>query len=120
MSGVKTIAYVSGSKFPSGGLCTAGYATSNNKAQSLMTKIDLHLNICDNQATSLQYNLLAKQLPSMNERIYKAYINTKDFVSYIKQVLPDAKINFVSKNIDQGFTPSVFSLDLPTKGQTRR
>lgn len=119
LSGVKTIAYVSGSKFPSGGLCTAGYATSNSKAQSLMTKIDLHLNICDNQATSLQYNLLAKQLPSMNERIYKAYINTKDFVSYIKQVLPDAKINFVSKELaDQGFTPSVFSLDLPTKGQT--
>jgi len=34
-------------------------------------------------------------------------------------VLPQAKINFVSQELaNQGFTPSVFSLDLPTKGNT--
>jgi hypothetical protein len=34
-------------------------------------------------------------------------------------VLPSAKINFVSEELAaQGFTPSVFSLDLPTKGNT--
>ncbi|MDP4763726.1 MAG: cystathionine beta-synthase, partial [Salibacteraceae bacterium] len=33
--------------------------------------------------------------------------------------LPAAKINFVSEELaQQGFTPSVFSLDLPTKGNT--
>ena len=33
--------------------------------------------------------------------------------------LPEAKINFVSTELAaQGFTPSVFSLDLPTKGST--
>jgi hypothetical protein len=40
-------------------------------------------------------------------------------VRYIHEVLPDAKINFVSDELAaQGFTPSVFSLDLPTKGTT--
>jgi len=33
--------------------------------------------------------------------------------------LPTAKINFVSEELAQlGFTPSVFSLDLPTKGNS--
>ena len=63
--------------------------------------------------------ILAKQLPSMNQRIADAYTNTRDFVSFINKTLPDAKINFVSEALAaQGFTPSVFSLDLPTKGAT--
>ena len=38
-------------------------------------------------------------------------------MEYIKETLPTAKINFVSEALaEQGFTPSVFSLDLPTKG----
>ena len=33
--------------------------------------------------------------------------------------MPTAKINFVSEELaEQGFTPSVFSLDLPTKGNS--
>ena len=37
----------------------------------------------------------------------------------MKEKLPTAKINFVSEELaEQGFTPSVFSLDLPTKGKT--
>lgn len=119
LSTIPSISYASGSKFPSGGLCTAGYCAANNKAESLMQKIALHLDLCDNEATSLQYELLAKQLPSMNERIQGAYENTRDFVSFIKETLPQAKINFVSEELaQQGFTPSVFSLDLPTKGKT--
>lgn len=119
LSSVRTIAYVSGSKFPSGGKCTAGYCTANKKAAELMEKIDLHLQLCDNEATPLQMEILAKQLPSMNQRIEDAYKNTREFVNYIKDVLPDAKINFVSEELaEQGFTPSVFSLDLPTKGNT--
>jgi len=40
-------------------------------------------------------------------------------VNYIHKTLPTAKINFVSEDLaHQGFTPSVFSLDLPTKGNT--
>ena len=55
----------------------------------------------------------------MNQRIADAYTNTRDFVSFINKTLPDAKINFVSEALAaQGFTPSVFSLDLPTKGAT--
>ena len=55
----------------------------------------------------------------MIERIAGAYKNTREFVNYIKEVLPGAKINFVSEELaKQGFTPSVFSLDLPTKGNT--
>ena len=84
-----------------------------------MEKIALHLNICDNEATALQMEFLAKQLPSMNQRIKEAYLNTRAFVSYIQKTLPEAKINFVSEALaSQGFTPSVFSLDLPTKGTT--
>ncbi|MBO3696875.1 PLP-dependent transferase [Roseivirga sp. E12] len=119
LSKVKTIAYVSGSKFPSGGKCTAGYGVANKAAESLMEKVGLHLELCDNEATALQMEILAKQLPSMNQRIDKAYQNTREFVSFIKEHLPKAKINFVSEELAaQGFTPSVFSLDLPTKGDT--
>lgn len=119
LSAVRTIAYVSGSKFPSGGKCTAGYCVANQKAADLMNKIELHLSLCDNEATDLQYEILAKQLPSMNQRIQDAYVNTRDFVNYIQKTLPTAKINFVSEELAaQGFTPSVFSLDLPTKGNT--
>jgi cystathionine beta-lyase/cystathionine gamma-synthase len=119
LSGVPTISYASGSKFPSGGQCTAGYCVANAKAAHLMTQIELHLNLCDNEATSLQYEILARQLPSMNERIAEAYTNTRKMVEFIKATLPAAKINFVSEELaQQGFTPSVFSLDLPTKGGT--
>ncbi len=119
LSNVNTIAYVSGSKFPSGGKCTAGYCTSNKKAERYMEKIALHLKLCDNEATALQQEILATQLPSMNQRIEDAYQNTRAFVDFIKETLPEAKINFVSKELAaKGFTPSVFSLDLPTKGNT--
>ena len=119
LSAVRAISYVSGSKFPSGGKCTAGYCVGNKKTDALMEKIALHLNICDNEATALQMEFLAKQLPSMNQRIKEAYLNTRAFVSYIQKTLPEAKINFVSETLaSQGFTPSVFSLNLPTKGAT--
>jgi len=119
LSTVRTIAYVSGSKFPSGGKCTAGYCVANKKGESLMEKIALHLRLCDNGATHLQLEILAKQMPSMNERIHVAYQNTREFVNFIKKHLPTAKINFVSEELaEKGFTPSVFSLDLPTKGST--
>ena len=119
LSTVRTISYVSGSKFPSGGLCTAGYCVVNKKTEALMEKIEKHLRLCDNEATNLQVEILAKQLPSMNQRIQKAYKNTREFVNFIQDTLPTAKINFVSQELaQQGFTPSVFSLDLPTKGTT--
>ncbi len=119
LSTVRAIAYVSGSKFPSGGKCTAGYCVANKKAAGLMEKITLHQRLCDNNATDLQMEILAKQLPSMNQRIQDAYQNTREFVDFIKATLPEAKINFVSEAIAaQGFTPSVFSLNLPTKGNT--
>ncbi|CAM1344996.1 PLP-dependent aminotransferase family protein [Tenacibaculum amylolyticum] len=119
LASVKTIAYVSGSKFPSGGKCTAGYCTANTKAAPLMDKIALHIQLCDNEATALQLEILAAQMPSMNQRISDAYKNTREFVSFIEENLPHAKINFVSEELaSQGFTPSVFSLDLPTKGAT--
>jgi len=119
LSTIRTISYASGSKFPSGGKCTAGYAVGNLKTVTLMEKIDLHLQLCDNEATLLQMEILAKQLPSMNQRIEDAYKNTRAFVNFIIDTLPTAKINFVSEELAaQGFTPSVFSLDLPTKGNT--
>jgi cystathionine beta-lyase/cystathionine gamma-synthase len=96
LSGVRALSYASGSKFPSGGQCTAGYCVANKKAAGLMEKIDLHLSLCDNEATSLQYEILAKQLPSMNQRIKEAYTNTREFVNFIHDTLPGAKINFVS------------------------
>jgi len=119
LSSVRTIAYVSGSKFPSGGKCTAGFCVANKKAESLMDKIDLHMRLCDNEATDLQMEILANQLPSMTQRIADAYQNTRAFVNHISANLPEAKINFVSEELAaQGFTPSVFSLDLPTRGNT--
>jgi cystathionine beta-lyase/cystathionine gamma-synthase len=119
LASVRTISFASGSKFPSGGKCTAGYCVGNKKTIALMEKIALHLTLCDNEATNLQYEILAKQLPSMNKRIIDAYANTREFVNFIQDTLPGAKINFVSEELaEQGFTPSVFSLDLPTKGNT--
>ncbi|PIY10748.1 MAG: cystathionine beta-synthase [Flexibacter sp. CG_4_10_14_3_um_filter_32_15] len=119
LSTVKTISYVSGSKFPSGGKVTAGYCVANEKAAYLMEKIEKNIILCDNEATHLQMEILAAQLPSMNQRIEDAYKNTRKFVNFIKEVLPTAKINFVSEELaKEGFTPSVFSLDLPTKGNT--
>ena len=119
LSNVRAISYASGSKFPSGGKCTAGYCVANVNAGPLMEKIEQHLQICDNEATALQYEILAEQLPSMNQRISDAYANTREFVNFIRETLPEAKINFVSETLaKEGFTPSVFSLDLPTKGDT--
>jgi cystathionine beta-lyase/cystathionine gamma-synthase len=119
LSTIRTISFASGSKFPSGGKCTAGYCVGNEKTKALMDKIALHLDICDNEATPLQYEILAAQMPSMNQRIHKAYENTREFANFIQVVLPEAKINFVSEELAAaGFTPSVFSLDLPTKGNT--
>lgn len=119
LSTMKAISYASGSKFPSGGKCTAGYVVGNNKTEALMGHIEKHLILCDNEATDLQYEILAKQLPSMNQRIIDAYKNTREFVNFIHETLPTAKINFVSEELaEQGFMPSVFSLDLPTKGNT--
>ncbi len=119
LSTVRTLSYASGSKFPSGGQCTAGYVVGNQKTEGLMEKIERHLLLCDNEATALQYEILAKQLPSMNQRIKEAHKNTREFVNFIHEALPEAKINFVSEELaKQGFTPSVFSLDLPTKGNT--
>ena len=119
LSTVRTISFASGSKFPSGGKCTAGYCIGNKKTNALMEKIELHLRLCDNEATTVQYEILAKQMPSMNQRIRAAYTNTREFVNFINDALPDAKINFVSEALaKEGFMPSVFSLDLPTKGNT--
>ncbi|MBL1232785.1 MAG: PLP-dependent transferase [Flavobacteriales bacterium] len=116
---IRSISYVSGSKFPSGGKCTAGYCVANKKAETLLDKIEKHLILCDNEATALQVEILAKQIPSMNQRIKDAYKNTRELVNFIKKTLPTAKINFVSEALaNEGFTPSVFSLDLPTKGNT--
>ncbi|MCH2194567.1 PLP-dependent transferase [Kordia sp.] len=119
LSTVRAISYSSGSKFPSGGLCTAGYCIGNEKVASVFDTIEKHLILCDNEATDLQYEILAEQMPSMNQRIAAAYKNTREFVNFIKTTLPTAKINFVSEELAaEGFTPSVFSLDLPTKGDT--
>ncbi|WP_339702536.1 cystathionine beta-synthase [uncultured Marixanthomonas sp.] len=119
LSTVRTISYVSGSKFPSGGKCTAGYCVGNKKTEALLDKVEKHLELCDNEATALQYEIIAKQMPSMNQRITDAYKNTREFVTFIHDVLPEAKINFVSDELaNEGFTPSVFSLDLPAKGAT--
>tara|TARA_B100000508_G_scaffold140085_2_gene140056 strand:+ start:75554 stop:77398 length:1845 start_codon:yes stop_codon:yes gene_type:complete len=119
LSPIRTISYVSGSKFPSGGKCTAGYCVANERAHDLMDPIEKHMKLCDNEATDLQVEILAEQMPSMLQRIKDAYKNTRKFVTFIEKTLPEAKINFVSEElaVDQ-FTPSVFSLDLPTKGDT--
>ncbi|HCX75898.1 MAG TPA: cystathionine beta-synthase, partial [Algoriphagus sp.] len=52
LSVIPAISYASGSKFPSGGECTAGYCVANLKAENLMDKIALHLALCDNEATA--------------------------------------------------------------------
>ena len=88
LSTVRAISYASGSKFPSGGKCTAGYCVGNKKTTALMEKIELHLRLCDNEATNLQMEILAKQLPSMNQRIKDAYKNTREFVNFIHDTLP--------------------------------
>lgn len=119
LSSIRSISYVSGSKFPSGGKATAGYVVANDEAASLISKIEKHLKLCDNEATDLQVEILAEQLPSMNQRILEAYKNTRELVNFIREKLPEARINFVSEELaNEGFTPSVFSLDLPTKGET--
>ncbi|MCB0770638.1 MAG: cystathionine beta-synthase, partial [Flavobacteriales bacterium] len=119
LSTVRAIAYVSGSKFPSGGLCTAGYCVGNTITDRAIERIALHLRLCDNEATDLQVATLAEQLPSMNQRIADAYRNTREFVNFIQRTLPAAKINFVPETLaEQGFTPSVFALDLPSHGNT--
>lgn len=119
LADIRCISFSSGSKFPSGGLCTAGYCVGSMGATALMEKIDLHLTLCDNEATTLQYEILAQQMPSMLDRVSAAYKNTRDFVNFIQENLPTAKINFVPENLAlEGFTPSVFSMDLPTKGNT--
>lgn len=119
LAGIQTISYASGSKFPSGGKCTAGYCIANQAAAPLLEKIGLHLTLCDNGATPFQWKTLAQQFPSMLERIQGAYQNARSFVQFIEATLPEANINFVSEALaQQEFTPSVFSLDLPTKGAT--
>jgi hypothetical protein len=87
-----------------------------NKNGCFDGKIALHLDLCDNEAT-LQYEILAKQLPSMNQRIVDAYKNTRDFVNFIKAT-PEAKINFVSEALAEQFTPFCFLVRSPTKGNT--
>lgn len=116
---VSAISYVSGSKFPSGGLCTAGYSVANELASQYVSYVNHHLRVCDNWATPLQLQILTEEMPSMNDRIDGAYKNTRGFVDFIQENLPQAKINFVSEELaNASFTPSVFSLDLPTKGDS--
>jgi len=58
-------------------------------------------------------------MPSMLQRINDAYKNTREFVNHVAKTLPASKLNFVSEELAaQDFTPSVFSLDLPTKGNS--
>lgn len=116
---VKVISFSSGSKFPSGGRCIGGYCAANDAARELQKLIAEHLKLSDNGAVNHQLNTLAENIPSMPDRIQKAYQNTLDFVNHIKTTLPESKINFVSEELaEQGFTPSVFSLDLPSTGTT--
>ncbi len=119
LSTVKTISFASGSKFPSGGRCIAGYCAANQTADSLMPLIAAHLKLSDNQADAKQLNTLAETMPSMPERIVKAYQNTREFVRQIQAILPKAKIFYVTDQMAQrGFKPSVFSLDLPVDAET--
>ncbi|WP_154223761.1 PLP-dependent transferase [Marinicella rhabdoformis] len=114
---VKTISFSSGSKFPSGGRCIAGYCAANQAADALMPIIASHLSLSDNQADTNQLNILAETMPSMPERIVEAYKKTHEFVSRIKALLPESKMFYVTDEIaERGFMPSVFSLDLPVKG----
>ena len=121
LAAVKTVSYSSGSKFPSGGRCIAGFCTTNNAAKSVQAVIEKHLVLSDNGATANQLNTLVENMPSMPARIKKAYNNTRTFVDHIKSVLPNAKINFIPHELaERGFTPSVFSLDLPSIGASTK
>lgn len=116
---VQTLSYSSGSKFPSGGRCTAGYATSNEKGAFLLKDIRAHLLLCNNEATPGQIKILATSMPSMSKRIQRAFENTQQFVRHIRSKWPTIKISFIQEDfIAMGFTPSVFSLDLPERGNT--
>lgn len=119
MAKVKVVSFSSGSKFPSGGRCIGGYCATNKLAEFLQVIIGKHLTLSDNSAVSHQLNTLAENMPSMPSRIKQAYENTLLFVNHIEQKLPKARINFVSQDLaEQGFTPSVFSLDIPSTGST--
>jgi len=121
LSDVKTISFASGSKFPSGGRCIAGYCAANNIAKELLALISSHLVLSDNVANTHQLRTLAENMPSMLDRIKQAYKNTRELVNHIQALLPQSKIYFVSDEIaQQGFMPSVFSLDLPTTGETNQ
>ncbi len=116
---VKTISFSSGSKFPSGGRCIAGYCAVNLAANDLMPLIAAHLQLSDNQADTNQLNTLAETMPSMPERIVNAYNKTHEFVQQVRAVIPTAKIFYVTDEMAQrGFKPSVFSLDLPVDAET--
>jgi len=116
---VQTISFASGSKFPSGGRCVAGYCAANNVAKELLELISHHLLLSDNLANAQQLRTLATNMPSMPTRIKQAYEKTRELVNFIQNLLPQAKIYYVSDEIaHQGFMPSVFSLDLPTRGNT--
>jgi cystathionine beta-lyase/cystathionine gamma-synthase len=116
---VQTLSFSSGSKFPSGGHCTSGYVTANKKAEPLLSFIETHLQLCDNLATPLQLQILSQSMPSMKQRIEQAFVHTQKFVQHIKETWPRTKISFIREDlIEQGFTPSVFSFDLPEKGDT--
>lgn len=119
LAAVKTLSFSSGSKFPSGGRCIAGYCAANATAAHLMPLIEAHLQLSDNQADAQQMNILAEIMPSMPERIEQAFQNTRDFVNRIQMLLPESKMFYVTDEIAaQGFKPSVFSLDLPVQAET--
>lgn len=116
---VKTISFASGSKFPSGGRCIAGYCAANDVAKELLELVSNHLVLSDNMANADQLRTLAENMPSMPQRIVQAYKKTRELVNTIQDLLPLAKIYYVSDEMaKQGFMPSVFSLDLPAVGET--
>ncbi len=115
---VRTISFSSGSKFPSGGRCIAGYCAANQAASDLMPLISAHLRLSDNVADFNQLNILAETMPSMPQRIEQAYQNTRELVTQIQALLPKAKMFYVDDDmVEQGFKPSVFSLDLPVDAE---
>ena len=119
LNNVKTISFSSGSKFPSGGRCIAGYCAANVVARDLMPLVSKHLELSDNIANSQQIQILAETMPSMPARIIAAYNNTCNLVKHVHQLLPTSKIYYVTEeNAQRGFMPSVFSLDLPVAGAT--
>lgn len=121
LSDVQVISFSSGSKFPSGGRCVAGYCAANNVAKDLLPLIASHLQLSDNFANADQLRILAENMPSMPQRIVNAYHKTRAFVNNIQALLPQSKIFYVSDAVAQeGFMPSVFSLDLPTQGETEQ